>query len=77
MYDVRPAPSGRESITIGDGRRLRIEYVGNINITFHEYVDERNTLVDVSYVPGLGLNQYTLHEVQRVIVISRMHGKPL
>ena len=54
---------------IGDGRRLRVECVGSIDVTFHSRTDARNTLRDVSYVPGLGFNLYSLHAVQRTNVI--------
>lgn len=67
---VRPSP-GHEVIAIGDKRRLNGDCVGSANVVFHGYTDERRTLVDVSYVPGLGFNLNTLHAVQRTnIVIS-------
>ena len=56
MYDVIHPPPCRESITIGDRRRLRIEYVGTICVIFQGNTDERHTLVNLSYVPGLGFN---------------------
>lgn len=34
MYDLRPPPPGRESITIGYVRKLRVEYLGNIDMVF-------------------------------------------
>lgn len=51
MYDMRPLLPGREVITIGDNRRLKVEFIGNIDIVFHGYTDERATLTDVSYIP--------------------------
>lgn len=68
-------PPDRESITTGDRRRLRVECVGNVDVVFHEYTDERLTLVDVSYLPSLNFNLYLLHEVQRThLVISDASG---
>lgn len=49
IYDVRPPPPGRESIMVGDGRRLRVEHVGSIGMIFHGYTDEGHPLDDVSY----------------------------
>lgn len=46
-----------------------------IKISFHQYTDERRTFIDVSYVPGLGFDLYSLHAVQRTnIVISDASG---
>ena len=35
MYNVRPPPPGRETITIGDRRRISVEYIGNMDVIFH------------------------------------------
>lgn len=65
MYDIRPSPPCREANTIGDRRSLRVEYVGSMDVVFHRYTDKRCTLADVSYVPGLGFNLYSLYADQR------------
>ena len=65
MYNARPPPPGRETITIGDRRRISVEYVGNMDVIFHGKGDQRITLIDVAYVPDLGFNLYSLHAVQR------------
>ena len=31
MYNARPPPPGRETITIGDRRRIKVEYIGNMD----------------------------------------------
>ena len=54
MYNVRPPPPGRETITIGDRRRIRAEHIGNVDVIFHGKADQRITFIDVAYVPGLG-----------------------
>ena len=38
---------GREAITIGDKRRIKVEFVGNIDIEFHGYTYVRLKLTDV------------------------------
>ena len=58
MYNARPPPPGRETITIGDRRRISVEYVGNMDVIFHGKSDQRITLIDVAYVPDLGFNLY-------------------
>ena len=63
MYNARPPPPGRETITIGDRRRIKVEYIGNIDVIFHGKSDQRITLIDVAYVPDLGFNLYSLHAV--------------
>ena len=69
MYDIRSPPPGRDVVVIGDGRKLRVKCVGSIDVMFHGCTDARNTLHDVSYVPGLGFNLYSLHAIQRNNVV--------
>ena len=64
IYNVSPPPSGRATITIGDRRKIKVEYIGNMDVIFHGKPDQRTTLIDVAYVPGLGFNLYSLHAVQ-------------
>ena len=75
LYDLRPRSPGREIITIGDRRKLRVECAGNIYVIFDGYMDERITLTDISYVSGLGFDLYSLHAVQKAhIVVSNTSG---
>ena len=67
MYNARPPPPGRETITIGDRRRIKVEYVGNMDVILHGKSDQRIPLIDVAYVPDLGFNLYSLHAVQRIV----------
>ena len=77
LHDLRPPPPGRETVTIGDRRKLKIECVGNIYVIFHGFTDQKITLIDGSYVPGLELSLYLLHIVQKTHPIvsdaSRTH----
>ena len=75
IYNVRPSPPGGETITIGDRRRIKVEYIGNMDVVFHGKSDQRITLIDVAYVPGLGFNLYSLHAVQRThLIVSDVSG---
>ena len=75
MYNARPPPPGRETTTIGDRRRISVEYVGNMDVIFHGKSDQRITLIDVAYVPDLGFNLYSLHAVQRThLIVSDASG---
>ena len=69
MYNVRPLPPGRETITIGDRRRIKVEHIGNMDVIFHGKNDQRITMIDVAYFPGLGFNLYSLYAVQRTHLI--------
>ena len=69
IYNLKPPPPGREATTIGDCRKWFLEYIGNIVGIFHGRTDQRITLIDLAYVPGLGLNLYSLHAVQRTHLI--------
>ena len=69
IYNVRPPPPGRETIKIGARRVIKVEYIGNMDVIFHGKSDQRITLIDVAYVPGLGVNLYSLHAVQRTHLI--------
>ena len=74
-YNVRPTSPGRETFTIGDRRRIKVEYIGNMDVIFHRKSDQRITLIDVAYVPGLGFNLYSLHVVQRThLIVSDASG---
>ena len=75
MYNVSPPPPGRETITIGDHRRIKVEYIGNMDVIFHGNSDQRITLIVVAYVPGLGFNLYSLHAVQKPhLIVSDSSG---
>ena len=66
---MRPPPSGCETITIGDRRKIKVEYIGNMDVIFHGQIDQRSTLIDVAYVLGLGFNLYSLYAVQKTQLI--------
>ena len=75
MYNARPPPPGRETITIGDRRRIEVEYISNMDVIFYGKSDQRITLIDVAYVPDLGYNLYSLHAVQRThLIVSDASG---
>ena len=75
MYNARPPPPGCETITIGDRRRISVEYVGKMDVIFHGKSDQRITLIDVAYVPDLGFNLYSLHAVHRThLIVSDASG---
>ena len=75
MYNARPPPPGRETITIGDRRRIKVQYIGNMDVIFHGKSYQRITLIDVAYVPDLGFNLYSLHAVQRThFIVSDASG---
>ena len=58
---------------------MKVEYIRNMDVIFDGKTDQRITLIDVTYVPGLGFNLYPLHAVQRTHLIvsdaSRTHIK--
>ena len=75
IYNVSPPPAGRETITIRDRRRIKVEDIGNMNVIFHGKSDQRITLIDGAYVPGLGVSLYSLHAVQRThLTVSDASG---
>ena len=75
MYNARPPPPGRETITIADRRRIKVEYIGKMDVIFHGNSDQRITLIDVAYVADLGFNLYSLYAVQRThLIVSNAFG---
>ena len=75
IYNMSPLPLGRETITIGDRRKIKVEYIGNMDGIFHGKTDQRIAFIDVAYVPGLGFNMYSLHAVQRThLIVSDASG---
>ena len=69
MYCMRPPPPGQQEVITSDGTRIRVECVGNIDVVFHGRSDEKITLCDVSYVPGLKFNLFSFHKAQQTHVI--------
>ena len=46
-----------------------------MDVIIHGKSDQRITLIDVAYVPGLGFNLYSLHAVQRThLIVSDASG---
>ena len=58
MYCVRPSLTDQRDVITSDGTRLRVEFVGNIDVIFHRRSEEQITLCDVSYVPDLKFNLF-------------------
>ena len=69
LYNLRPLLSGRETITIGDRQKIKVEYTENMDVVFHGQTDQRTMLIDVAYVLGLGFSLYSLHAVQMTQLI--------
>ena len=77
LSSSRPPPPGRETNTIGDRRKIKVEYVGNIDAIFHGQTDERITFIALSYSPDLIFYLYSLHPVQithLIVVVSDASG---
>lgn len=76
MFDIRPVPSSRKVIKIGDRCRLRVKYIGSMDVVFHGYMDKKTTLLTgCCYVTGLGSDLYSLHTFQRTnLIISDASG---
>ena len=72
-----PSPPGRETITIGNRRKIKVEYNVNMDVIVDCETDQKITLIDVAYLPGLRFSLYSLHAVQRTHMIvsdaSRTH----
>ena len=70
MFDLRPVPTGKEYIQVGNGAYLRVQCVGKVNMAFHmqDQGGERDFCVqmsDVYVVPGITFNLFSLHHTQR------------
>lgn len=53
-----------ESITIGNRQKLKVYYVGNIDLVFYGSTDEWITIVHALYILGSCFNLYLFYEVQ-------------
>ena len=67
IYNVRPPPPSRETLTIGYRRRIKVEHIGNMDVIFHGKSDQKITLIDVAYVPGLGFNLYSVQRTHLIV----------
>ncbi|CAB1107700.1 unnamed protein product [Ectocarpus sp. CCAP 1310/34] len=70
MFDLRPVPTGKEYIQVGNGTYLRVQCVGKVNMAFHMQDqggerDFRVQMSDVYVVPGITFNLFSLHHTQR------------
>ena len=75
IYNVRPPPPRHETSTTEDRRKIKVGHIGNMDVIFHGKTDQRTTLIDVAYVPGLVFNPYSLHAVQRThMIVSDASG---
>ena len=69
MYCVRPPLSDRQRAITSDGTRLRVEYIGNIDVLFHGRSEEQITLIDASYVTDLKFVFFSFNKAQQTHVI--------
>ena len=69
MYCARPPPFDQKEVIASDGTRMKVEYVGNIDVIFPGRRDEPITLCDVSCVPDLKFNLFSFHKAQQTHVI--------
>ena len=75
LYNSRPSPSGRETITTRDRRKIKVEYIRNMDVIFHGKTDQRITSIDAAFVLDLGYNLYSLHAVQTThLIVSSASG---
>ena len=65
MYCVRPSLSDQREVTTSDGTRMRVEYVGDIDVVFHGRSDEPIALCDVSYIMDSRFNLFSFHKAQQ------------
>ena len=65
LYNLRPSPPGRETITVEDRQKIQLDYIGNMDVILHGKTDQRITLIDVGYVSSLGYYLYSPYAVQR------------
>ena len=47
IYNAMLSPPDRETITIGDHRKIKVEYIGYMDVISHANTDQRITLIDV------------------------------
>ena len=75
IYNASPLlPVAKQSRSRRSSKN-KVEYVRNMGVIFHEKTDQRITLIDVAYVPGLGSNLYSLHATQRThLIVSDASG---
>ena len=64
IYDTRPPFPHRSRIILGDGSIEQVQSVGKLNLVSHSRTDHPVTLHDVSFVPDLGFNLFSLYVAQ-------------
>ena len=69
MYCMRTPHFDQKEVITSDGTRLKVEYIGNIDVIFHGRSDEPIIMIDVSYVPDFKFNLFSFHKAQQTHVI--------
>ena len=65
MYDTKPPSPHGSRIILGDGSTRKVQFVGKLDLVFRSKTDYYLvTLHDVSFVPDLGFNLFSIHVVQ-------------
>ena len=69
VYCARPPLPDQQEVTPSDDTRLKIEYIGNIDMIFYGRSDEAIKLYDVSHVPDLMFIFFSFRKAQQTHVI--------
>ena len=69
MYCMRPPHFDPKEVITSNGTKLKVECIGNIDVSFHGRSDEPITMIDVSYVPDLKFNLFSFYKAQQTHVI--------
>ena len=64
MFDCVPAEPGNVMI-VGGMTYMRIECFGKLRVKFHSTEDVDTILHDVAYIPGIGMNLFSVHTAMR------------
>ena len=64
MFDCVLAEPGNVMI-VGGMTCMRVECFGKIRVKFHSTEDVDTILHDVAYIPGIGMNLFSVHTAMR------------
>ena len=64
MFDCKPPSVGTERLVMGDMTMMGVEFFGKPSLPMHvQGGDTHARLTNVSYVPGVQFNLFSLHTV--------------
>lgn len=75
FYNKRPSTSDETFLSIGDGKRMELELFGRLGVVVHGADEVTATLRNVTFVPGVPFDLFSLNVIREEHVITLGHNR--